>query len=117
MSERVTKRLRIRLPGAELITAASWVAYQPTDLAETKHKPNHTQCVPYYSTLRKDTRHVVDVAFNASSHSYLPSVFVEIVIATPPLSSVCPHIQLQSASAKPTSRHRVDEPIRCPLLH
>ena len=56
---------------------------------------------PYYCTLRKDTRHVVDVAFNASSHSYLPSVFVEIVIATPPLSSVCPTSSCRARQPNP----------------
>jgi hypothetical protein len=64
-------------------------------LAKTgaKLKPSHTQCVSKLQDAAQRTRqHVLDVTFNAPSHSYLLYVFVEIVIATHSLSSVCPHL-------------------------
>lgn len=40
MSERVTKQQRLRLPGAELITAGAGPPISQPTFAETKHKPS-----------------------------------------------------------------------------
>lgn len=101
VSERVTKRRRLPVAWAELITVKllGLSVNQPRPsqlwaLAKTGAKISQAIHSMFHVTAcsaRIDEQDL-DITSNASSHSYLPYVFVEIVIATHSLSSVCPHL-------------------------